>query len=321
MAETNTKHFVGGRVSVVTPVFNGEEYIHTLLNSVLNQTWDDIEMIVSDDGSTDKTVEICESYREKFEKRGYSFRIVKGEHNSASKAVGRGLAYVSGEYLIWPDGDDEILPESVRLRAEYLMAHPEYKCVRSLSEYVDYKTGEPVRPLERTGKMDTRKLFWDLLFGKTYVCCGCYMLRSEEFFEIYPTGEIPVYPVGQNFQMLLPFMYKYECPTIQEVLYRVNRRADSHSACALNKEQEYKKYEAYESLIDELAGIIDITDLDELRRIEVWKLRRRLDIARRHRECKKERQAICGLVKLHDITLRDQIREMLRSYWHQVKKK
>ena len=111
---------------------------------------------------------------------------------------------MTGEYLIWPDGDDVLEPDSVGTRAEFLKQHPQYQCVRSLSYYFDSKTGETRKAEEQRGDLSKEELFWDILEVKTFVCCGCYMIKSECFFEIYPGRRIPEYPVGQNFQMLLP---------------------------------------------------------------------------------------------------------------------
>jgi len=69
-------NFVKDRVSIVTPVYNGEQYLGRLLDSVLAQSWDQIEMIVADDGSEDGTLKIAESYREKFQERGFLYHIV-----------------------------------------------------------------------------------------------------------------------------------------------------------------------------------------------------------------------------------------------------
>ena len=132
----------GGRVSVVTPVYNGESHLPAMLDSVLAQTYPDMEMILVDDGSTDATIKVAETYREKFTARGYKYRIVAAEHKNASGAINKGLPYVTGEYLIWPDSDDILKPESVTKRVEYLRSHPEYACVRSLSWYFDQETGE-----------------------------------------------------------------------------------------------------------------------------------------------------------------------------------
>lgn len=278
----NENYFTEGLVSVVTPVYNGEKYLGRLLNSLLAQTWESVEIIIVDDGSSDKTIELAESFGERFAQKGYSYRIISAPHRNASAAVGRGLREVTGEYLIWPDGDDELAPESIEKRVVFLKNNMQYNCVRSVSEYVNFETGKTVNREEKLGDTTPHKLFWDILFGRTFVCCGCYMLRSEVFFEIYGAEELPVYNVGQNFQMLLPFMYHNECPTIDEVLYKVNRRDDSHSARKLSEEEERQKYTEYEFMLDDLVRIIGIKDKRELREIDLWKQKRRMYIAKKY---------------------------------------
>ena len=113
--------FQKGRVSVVTPVYNGESHLRRMLDSVLEQTCQQVEMILVDDGSADGTVRIAEGYLEKFARRGYDFRIVKAEHKNASAAINQGLLLVTGEYLIWPDSDDVLEPESIKKRVEFLL--------------------------------------------------------------------------------------------------------------------------------------------------------------------------------------------------------
>ena len=211
-----------GRVSIVTPVYNGETHLAKMLDSVLAQTYPDVEMILVDDGSADGTVRAAQNYSEKFEAKGYGYRIVRAEHKNASAAINRGLPFVSGEYLIWPDSDDYLEPESIRRRVDFLRQHPQYACVRSLSYYFDEETGtRSEKADEQRGDLKKLDLFWDILESKTFVCCGCYMLRTKAFFEVYPKRRIPEYDVGQNFQMLLPFMYRHQCPTIEEELYGV----------------------------------------------------------------------------------------------------
>ena len=268
------------RVSIVTPVYNGESHLAGMLDSVLAQTWPNLEMILVDDGSSDGTIQVAEGYREAFSRKGIPYEIVKAPHKHASGAVNQGLPLVTGEYLIWPDSDDVLAPESVRKRVEFLKAHPEYECVRSLSWYFDASTGERrEKGDEKRGDLSKEELFWDILESSTFVCCGCYMLRSERFFEIYPERRIPEYPVGQNFQMLLPFMYRHRCPTLREELYGVAVRQDSHSRARLTQEQEERKYLDYEHLIDDIVQICGMTDRKSLERIACWKAKRRYSIS------------------------------------------
>ena len=216
------------------------------------------------------------------------------EHNNASAAINGGLPLVTGEFLIWPDSDDTLEPDSVRKRAEFLQACPEYQCVRSLSYYVD-EAGKRTAADERRGDLQNERLFFPILEGETFVCCGCYMLRTERFFEIYRKRQIPEYEVGQNFQMLLPFMYFYPCHTIQEELYVVHVRPESHSRQVLTLEQQKAKYAAYEKMVDVLAGVCGIYAAEERRKIRNWKYRRRL---RLYREYGVKYKAIAALFRL-----------------------
>ena len=269
-------------VSVLTPVYNGESHIARLLDSVLGQTYSYIEMILADDGSTDATVQIAEAYVPKFEEKGYSLTILSAAHKNASAAINKGLAYINGEYLIWPDSDDELLPDSVETRVRFLQQHPEYQCVRSVMEYVSGETGAPAKPAEKLGDLEKTEIFLDVLESGSFVCCGCYMLRTEPFFRIYPSRKIPEYDVGQNFQMLLPFLYQYQCPTINQQLSRVYVRKDSHSRCPLSKKEEADKFKQFERLIDEITEICKIKDRAVLLRIALWKARRRRYLAQKY---------------------------------------
>lgn len=269
-----------GRVSIVTPVYNGETHLAKMLDSVLAQTYPDVEMILVDDGSADGTVRAAQNYSEKFEEKGYGYRIVRAEHKNASAAINRGLPFVSGEYLIWPDSDDYLEPESIRRRVDFLRQHPQYACVRSLSYYFDEETGtRSEKADEQRGDLKKLDLFWDILESKTFVCCGCYMLRTKAFFEVYPKRRIPEYDVGQNFQMLLPFLYRHKCSTIQEELYGVCVRAGSHSRIELLQEQEENRYANYERMVDELAALCPLKSREELDRITRWKAARRYHIS------------------------------------------
>lgn len=305
-----------GKVSIVTPVYNGETHLAKMLDSVLTQDYPLVEMILADDGSEDGTILVAESYREKFADRGYDYRIVQAEHKNASAAINQGLPYVTGEYLIWPDSDDVLEPESVRRRVDYLCAHPDVRCVRSLSYYYDADTGERSEKAdEQRGDLAKSDLFWDILESKTFVCCGCYMLRTAEFFDIYPDRRIPEYSVGQNFQMLLPFMYHYQCPTIREELYGVSIRSGSHSRTPLTQAQEEKKYREYEKLVDEIALICRIQDRQSLKHIACWKAGRRYQIALKYGRKKQVFRALRLLYKYGGFHLTKVLKEIIWLYF------
>lgn len=296
----STPNFTPGLVSCVTPVWNGEKWLRNLLDSLLAQTYKKLEVIISDDGSTDGSVALAETYRTRFEQKNIRYIILKNPHSCAAAALSAGLKEVTGEFLIWPDADDVLEPESVEERVVVMNTptdtaesretlkpgetgtHTYPAAVRSLSYYFDGITGERTDADEKRGNLKDTKLFFPILESSTFVCCGCYMLRSALFFDLYPDRSIPVYGVGQNFQMLLPYMYKHECVTLSKELYGVCVHAESHSRRTLTKQQELQKYKDYEKLLDDIARIASITDKADLRRIKLWKLRRRGNIARKY---------------------------------------
>lgn len=290
---------VKDRVSIVTPVYNGEQYLSPMLDSVLGQTYAEIEMILVDDGSTDQTVQVAESYRPRFAGRGYSYRIIQAKHKCAAAAINQGLPYVTGEYLIWPDGDDRLEQDSVEKRVRFLQKYPQYQCVRTLPYYFKQETRDVIRAEENIGDYTREELFWDLLEYRTYVCCGCYMLRAEKFFEIYDKRHIPEYHVGQNYQMLLPFMFLHKCPTIPEKLYGVCVREGSHSRKNLTYEEEKQKDQEYEDMIDEIADICHIDDEASKKRMTYWKLKRRYALAVKYRCGRQIFLSCCQMYRLY----------------------
>ena len=94
-------------VSIVVPVYNIEQYLHECLDSLAAQTWKDVEIILVDDGSKDKSGDICDVYA----KKDRRFRVVHKENGGVSSARNAGILAASGEYLVFVDGDDFIHPK------------------------------------------------------------------------------------------------------------------------------------------------------------------------------------------------------------------
>jgi len=99
-------------VSVVMPVYNGENYLRLAIESVLAQTFQDFEIIVVDDGSKDATPEIAASF-------GDRVRYVRQENAGVAAAVNHGISLARGSYFAWLSHDDLYAPEklSAQLRA------------------------------------------------------------------------------------------------------------------------------------------------------------------------------------------------------------
>lgn len=96
-------------VSVIIPAYNAEEYISQALSSVLSQTLSDIEVIVVDDGSTDRTASIVEELTH----RDGRIRLIRQENQCAGVARNKGMEVAEGKYLYFLDADDWIEPDSL----------------------------------------------------------------------------------------------------------------------------------------------------------------------------------------------------------------
>ncbi len=90
------------KVSVIIPVYNVEKYLNQCLDSVVNQTLPDIEIICVDDGSTDSSLEILKKYSNK----DHRIKIISQKHNGAGSARNKGLSVAQGKYLSFLDSDD-----------------------------------------------------------------------------------------------------------------------------------------------------------------------------------------------------------------------
>ena len=107
-------------VSVVIPVYNREKFIADALQSIFDQDYEPFEIIVVDDGSTDRTAEIALS----FKKVRYFYELHHGVTGAAA-ARNRGLQETKGDLISFLDSDDMWLPEKTRLQVNYLQKNPD----------------------------------------------------------------------------------------------------------------------------------------------------------------------------------------------------
>ncbi len=112
------------KVSIIMPCYNSEKYIEKAIQSVLEQTYRNFELIIIDDDSTDKTWEIIEQYAKK------DFRVIctrKSENEKGiSKSMNKGIEMARGKYITRMDSDDIIIPEKILRQVQFLDENEEY---------------------------------------------------------------------------------------------------------------------------------------------------------------------------------------------------
>lgn len=133
------------KVSVIIPVYNSENSVQTAIQSLLNQTWSNIEILVVDDCSTDHTLQIVRE----FAKKDKRIKVLSTEANSgAYVARNIALAQASGEFVTINDGDDWSHPEKIKSQVEHLINNPKVignfsQQARATDDLKFYRRGKP----------------------------------------------------------------------------------------------------------------------------------------------------------------------------------
>jgi glycosyltransferase involved in cell wall biosynthesis len=113
-------------VSVVIPAYNAEPYIGEAIESVLAQTYSPLELIVVDDGSTDRTAAVAGAYSE--------LTVITQENAGPSAARNRGVIAARGEFLAFHDSDDAMTPDKLAVQVGLLLDNPGTGCVLAEQE-------------------------------------------------------------------------------------------------------------------------------------------------------------------------------------------
>lgn len=257
------------KVSILTPAYNSECFIYRLLDSVLKQTYSNIEMFVINDGSTDNTEKIVCNYIPKFNEKGYKLQCINQPNQGQAAAINNGLKLISGEYLVWPDSDDFYAsPMAIQKMVDALDNNPDVAMVRTFANILDEDTLLKIGELGGEKYIKNRKtdLFEDCIFGKNFYWYvpGDYMLRTNLLWENYPDRDIYISSKfgGQNWQLMLPLLYKKKCYTIEEFLYNIVNREQSHSRGTFKTiEENIIKYNEHRNiLINTLKSLDNITE-------------------------------------------------------------
>lgn len=109
-------------VSVIVPTYNAEPYLAETLASVLEQNWEPLELLVVDDGSSDRTVAVAKGF-------GDLARVIACSHRGLAATRNSGVAAARGEFLLHLDADDLLTPKSIFTRMQHFSADPTFDMV------------------------------------------------------------------------------------------------------------------------------------------------------------------------------------------------
>jgi glycosyltransferase involved in cell wall biosynthesis len=165
------------KVSVIIPVYNRAGFLREAIDSVLNQTWGDFEIIVVDDGSTDGTGEVAKSY-------GDRIRYFHKKNEGPSKARNHGASRGRGRYLGFLDSDDIWEPHKLDVQMTFLESHPEVELISCGS----YALGTPRKRRSPIRGHMCGDLFLDL-YQRSFINTSGVVMTRDSFFQAGPFDE------------------------------------------------------------------------------------------------------------------------------------
>lgn len=255
-------------VSIIVACFNEENYIGELLDSILRQSYKNVEIICIDDGSTDNTAKIVNEYEARFQNAGMRLVYEYQENRGQAAATNRGLKLVKGKYLSWIDGDDYLYSMAIQKKVEFLEKNPECAIVTS-NFHLLYQE-------ENDRKEEKNRLYGNLSFqpnqffltitGESIIENLAHLIRMDSLRKANPELEISECREGQNYQLLLPVLFGNKRGYIDEPLACYRIHSDSHCHRKRTWEEQMKRYD---NLIKMLEEILTALEFDEERRMRL----------------------------------------------------
>ena len=176
------------KVSVIVPIYNAESYLEKCVNSIINQTERDIQIILVDDGSTDKSPQICDELSLKDDR----IVVFHKKNGGLSSARNKGLENAKADYVCFIDSDDIIAPYYV----EHLLSLIEkYDCDVAVGKFETFTDKDPsFDNIDNDVEIVEGKNAIDKLFGKSYVTAtiACNKVYKKSLFDDikFPEGKI-----------------------------------------------------------------------------------------------------------------------------------
>ncbi|MFA6085055.1 glycosyltransferase [Mucilaginibacter sp.] len=119
------------KITVLMPAYNTGKYIHEAISSVLEQTFTDFELLIINDGSTDDTLDVINSFTDA------RIRVINQDNKGIAIALNNGLNHARAPYIARFDADDVCYPNRLQVQYDFITAHPDYSIIGSACDYAD----------------------------------------------------------------------------------------------------------------------------------------------------------------------------------------
>ena len=216
------------KVTVLMSVYNGGKYLREAIESILNQTFKDFEFLIIDDGSTDRTPEILQSYDDP------RIKIINNERNiGLTKSLNKGLKMARGEYIARMDADDISMPERLEKELTTITNDKEIGMVTSwIDEISQIVTHSDYSTRVRTTNFP-EEIFYTLLFHN---CIAHSTVLFNKELVLSLGGYDESYEQSQDYDLWIKLSRVSKIVKLREVLVR--RRSHENTISRTNIQQK-----------------------------------------------------------------------------------
>lgn len=200
------------KITVLLSVYNDEKYIGEAIDSILSQTFKDFELLIIDDSSTDRTIDIIGNYKDP------RIRLIINKKNiDISRSLNKGLKLASGKYIARHDSDDISTSERLEKQFNFLEDNDDYAAVGSRTEYIDENCNH-------IGYWKQEISAEEIFYALSYRCCltsSSMMFNKEMISKIGGYDESSSH--AEDYEIFYRISRKYKIYVIPEYLikYRI----------------------------------------------------------------------------------------------------
>ena len=303
-------------VSIIVPAYNSRETVGRCIDSLLGQTYENIEILIVDDGSTDDTPDICREYEGKSKKVNYFY----AEHSGVSGVRNLGLEKVTGDYVMFVDADDYVKEYYVEKMVNSMQADNDCDmCVCSYLRVI-YNRFYPIKSLSKAGLVSRDQyliktlrdpghhyfgVLWNKIFKSRIIKEHGIRFRSEITLGEDFVFSLEYLKYAKSVNVIDDKLYYY-CYQEKSTLSRIHEKSlsDCESEMA-NRNQIYDKY----TEVMKYAGLFD----KKKKRINhywiVFYLRQKYDLKMLYKWSHEDKNTL-----LRDMLGNENIKEALRTY-------
>lgn len=234
------------KITILIPAYNAEKYISQTIDSILNQTFRDFEVLIIDDGSTDNTEKIIKSYQDSriiYDKNPKNLKI--------TKTLNRGLAKINSEYIVRMDADDIMEKNKLEKQIQFMDSNPEIAISGTrITKFYEDDTQRKINIPKNFEEVKTHLLFDSPLMHPTVIMRNNVIMHENYRYQERYIGL-------EDYGLWFEISKKYKLSNINESLlyYRV-----SESSITQTLSKDLEKYnESYYILIKEMFDELNIT--------------------------------------------------------------